>query len=59
MKVKTLLDKSKEKAFKMDLAYKEWLRDFINASKVKKCYSIKSAFRFPLNNPYFEPLKGA
>lgn len=57
MKVKNLISTLKEKAFKMDLAYEEWLRDFINAPNEKELDKMEEDFKTSTNNPNYQPVK--
>ena len=59
MKVKNQTNKIQENAFKLDLAYEEWLREFMNAPNENELNQMESNLKIPLNNSHFEPLKGA
>lgn len=59
MKVKNLISTLKEKAFKMDLAYEEWLRDFINAPNENELDQMEEELKTSTNNPNYQPSKGA
>jgi hypothetical protein len=58
MKTNTLFQTNKLKDFKVNLAYEEWLREFIRQPNNKELNQMENNFN-SVNNISYNPIQGA
>jgi hypothetical protein len=65
MKIKNQLQKQRDKEFELDWSFAQWLDYFRSEPTSKELDEMekeskdKRRFTYPLNNPYYHPLRGA